>query len=552
MRKRMKSGLLAGFLVLAMVLSFIPVDQISAAETNVISTIDMKGFVPPVDGENPTIEGFAPAKGSHFHIATPADMKRYDLGGPPIYWADMSTGDYMKETDTFQGSNEDGYRLVAYLIPDEGYSFNENGKDIKLTYNGSTRYANRVRGSYPDTKGVLGNAISILTNDIVAETHIDEINMEGMTIPVDGENPTIEGFAPAEGSHFHIATLAEMKKYDLDDDPAYWVDCNENPPKKMKDTDTFSVFAFKGYRLRTYLIPDEGYSFDSNKEDITLKFNGLEYYAGSVLEVYKDPTGNAGNAVMIDSEEMRALQQPKEMIMEFPVKINIEQLGTATPGKETFKFETFQYLGHGDFPLKDDSITIENLTFTDDKACVEGTLRLKGVHNYEWNMFSQGIYLRMSKGTSDGWTYATEEYYLRPRSKEAVALNDLSDLEKVYYGVEPYIFKNGDCTPITPEEIVFNVSYDKEEVIEPEKPNPENPETPETPEVKPGTPEAKPGTPEVKPGTSEVKPGQTNNENKTVVTAAPKTADNSDVMLMAVIFMLALGTVITVNFKKSR
>ena len=549
MRKRMKSGLLAGVLVLAMVLSFIPVDQISAAETNVISTIDMKGFVPPVDGENPTIEGFAPAKGSHFHIATPADMKRYDLGGPPIYWADMSTGDYMKETDTFQGSNEDGYRLVAYLIPDEGYSFNENGKDIKLTYNGSTRYANRVRGSYPDTKGVLGNAISILTNDIVAETHIDEINMEGFTIPMDGKKPTIEGFAPAEGSHFHIATPAEMEKYHLDDDPAYWVDLDANPPKQMGDTDTFSIFNTKGYRLSTYLIPDEGYSFENNKKDITLKFDGSEHYIGSVFEVYKDPTGNAGNAVMIDSKELRANLRPKEMIMEIPVKINIEQLGTATPGKETFKFETFKHSGHGDYPLEDDSITIENLTFTDDKACVEGTLKLKGVHSDDYTMFAQGIFLRMSKGTSDGWTYATEEYFLLPRLKEEVALNDLSDLEKQYCGVEPFILKNDGYTPITPEEIVFNVSYDKEEVIDPEKPNPENPETPE---VKPGTPEVKPGTPEVKPGTPEVKPGQTNNENKTVVTAAPKTADNSDVMLMAVIFMLALGTVITVNFKKSR
>ena len=208
----------------------------------------------------------------------------------------------------------------------------------------------------------------------------------------------------------------------------------------------------------------------------------------------------------------------QDYIVEMPVSIAVKLTGDKKPAKETFKFEIYDLgVEDAEFEILNDSVTAENIAFDENGvAFIEGIIKIKVTGEDQLCNLTEGFNVRMVKGSTKGWTYASEQWRI-----ELFFENDALD-----FGIAVKEIVDGEISEEYANGMSFAVSY--EAVSEPDP-------------TEPGTTE--PGTTE--PGTTE--PG------KPADPQSPQTGDNSMMGLwIALLFVSGFGVVTTTVYTKKR
>ena len=254
-------------------------------------------------------------------------------------------------------------------------------------------------------------------------------------------------------------------------------------------------------------------------------------------------------------KEQRETPMLQFATLEIPYTLNVTLLGNKKPEKETFEFAARFYC-ENPVEILEDSITIENLTYKDNKAVASGKMKLRIYVEDIWN-YSEGFELKMVEGKSEGWNYAEEVWYVLPEVNETPTDPEVSGYKYILRSNDP-----ADVDAEPQESMYFNVSYEKNETnVTP--PNNDKPGNDVPNNDKPGTEvpnNDKPGT-DV---TNNDKPGTvtSNNDNPVVkpvattqvqtVSAVPKTGDNSNVAIPMAVLGLSLLAVAKVLVGKHK
>ena len=228
-----------------------------------------------------------------------------------------------------------------------------------------------------------------------------------------------------------------------------------------------------------------------------------------------------------------------EYTIDLPVSLIVKLTGDEKPGKETFKFEIYD-LGYKDaeFKIVNDTVVAENLEFNEDGlAFVGGTLKIKAVGEEQLSNLTEGFSVRMVKGSTKGWTYASEQWYI-----ELFFENDALD---VRIGVKEIV--DGEISEVYANGMSFAVRYEAVSEPDPIDPGPINPGP-----IDPGPIDPDPTEPDpTEPGTTEpdpTDPGEPANPQP------PETGDNSMMGLWtALLFVSGAGVVgITIYGRKKK
>ena len=150
----------------------------------------------------------------------------------------------------------------------------------------------------------------------------------------------------------------------------------------------------------------------------------------------------------------------QEYTIDLPFSLAVKLTGDEKPAKETFKFEIYD-LGVEDakFEIVKDGITVENLEFDENGvAFIEGSLKIKVTGKEQLSNLTEGFSVRMVKGSTKGWTYASEQWRIEPFFE-----NDALDLK---IAVKEII--DGEISEVYANGMSFSVGY--EAVTEPETP----------------------------------------------------------------------------------
>ena len=163
----------------------------------------------------------------------------------------------------------------------------------------------------------------------------------------------------------------------------------------------------------------------------------------------------------------------QDYTVEMPFSLAVKLTGDEKPAKETFKFEIYD-LGCDDteFEIVKDSITAENIAFDENGvAFIEGSLKIKVTGEDQLSNLTEGFSVRMVKGSTKGWIYASEQWRIEPFFE-----NDALDLniavKEIVEGEISEEYANG---------MSFAVSY--EAVSEPAPTDPTKPENPDSPQT---------------------------------------------------------------------
>ena len=150
----------------------------------------------------------------------------------------------------------------------------------------------------------------------------------------------------------------------------------------------------------------------------------------------------------------------QEYTIDLPFSLAVKLTGDKKPAKETFKFEIYDLgVEDAEFEIVKDSITVENLEFDENGvAFIEGSLKIKVTGEEQLSNLTEGFSVRMVKGSTKGWTYASEQWRIEPFFE-----NDALDLKiavkEIVDGKISEEYANG---------MSFSVGY--EAVTEPETP----------------------------------------------------------------------------------
>lgn len=150
----------------------------------------------------------------------------------------------------------------------------------------------------------------------------------------------------------------------------------------------------------------------------------------------------------------------QEYTIDLPFSLAVKLTGDEKPAKETFKFEIYD-LGCEDaeFEIVKDSITAENIAFDENGvAFIEGSLKIKVTGEEQLSNLTEGFSVRMVKGSTKGWTYASEQWRIEPFFE-----NDALDLK---IAVKEIV--DGEISEAYANGMSFSVGY--EAVTEPETP----------------------------------------------------------------------------------
>ena len=149
-----------------------------------------------------------------------------------------------------------------------------------------------------------------------------------------------------------------------------------------------------------------------------------------------------------------------EYTIDLPFSLAVKLTGDEKPAKETFKFEIYD-LGCEDaeFEIVKDSITAENIAFDENGvAFIEGIIKIKVIGEEQLSNLTEGFSVRMVKGSTKGWTYASEQWRIEPFFE-----NDALDLK---IAVKEIV--DGEISEEYANGMSFAVSY--KAVTEPETP----------------------------------------------------------------------------------
>ena len=150
----------------------------------------------------------------------------------------------------------------------------------------------------------------------------------------------------------------------------------------------------------------------------------------------------------------------QDYIVEMPVSIAVKLTGDKKPAKETFKFEIYDLgVEDAEFEIVKDSVTAENIAFDENGvAFIEGIIKIKVTGEEQLSNLTEGFSVRMVKGSTKGWTYASEQWRIEPFFE-----NDALDLK---IAVKEIV--DGEISEEYANGMSFSVSY--EAVTEPETP----------------------------------------------------------------------------------
>ena len=170
----------------------------------------------------------------------------------------------------------------------------------------------------------------------------------------------------------------------------------------------------------------------------------------------------------------------QDYIVEMPVSLAVKLTGDKKPAKETFKFEIYD-LGCEDaeFEILNDSVTAENIAFDENGvAFIEGIIKIKVTGEDQLCNLTEGFNVRMVKGSTKGWTYASEQWRIEPFFE-----NDALDLK---IAVKEIV--DGEISEEYANGMSFAVSY--EAVSEPDPTEPDPTESGTTEPSKPADPQS--------------------------------------------------------------
>ena len=286
--------------------------------------------------------------------------------------------------------------------------------------------------------------IKIEKGDLAPSTPVTNIAAT-VTAPAIGATPDyhpVYASTPENGVQMHEITWFKIAAADF-------TGRNEDNWVAMASDETFTTGYY--YSVHMYFNPNEGYKLT---ESTTGTVNGKPH----------DSTyGNVFDEGFSDyGAYLRGLFEPLavEYTIDLPFSLTVKLTGDEKPAKETFKFEIYD-LGVEDakFEIVKDSITVENLEFDENGvAFIEGSLKIKVTGEEQLNNLTEGFSVRMVKGSTKGWTYASEQWRIEP-SFENDALDPKIAAREIVDGEISEAYANG---------MSFSVGY--KAVTEPETP----------------------------------------------------------------------------------
>ena len=218
----------------------------------------------------------------------------------------------------------------------------------------------------------------------------------------------------------------------------------------------------------------------------------------------------------------------QDYIVEMPVSIAVKLTGDKKPAKETFKFEIYDLgVEDAEFEIVKDSITVENLEFDENGvAFIEGIIKIKVTGEDQLCNLTEGFNVRMVKGSTKGWTYASEQWRIEPFF-ENDALDLVITVKEIVDGEISEEYANG---------MSFAVSYEAVSEPDPTEPDP----------IKPDPTAPDPTAPDPTEPTE-------SNPNTGALDDVPQTGDNSMMGLwIALLFVSGVGVVGTTIYSRKK
>ena len=224
---------------------------------------------------------------------------------------------------------------------------------------------------------------------------------------------------------------------------------NEDNWGVMASDETFTTGYY--YSVDMYFNPNEGYKLT---ESTTGTVNGKPHDS-TYGNVFGEKFSNYG-------AYLRGLFEPLavEYTIDLPFSLAVKLTGDEKPAKETFKFEIYDLgVEDAEFEIVKDSVTVENIAFDENGvAFIEGIIKIKVTGEEQLSNLTEGFSVRMVKGSTKGWTYASEQWRIEPFFE-----NDALDLK---IAVKEIV--DGEISEEYANGMSFSVSY--EAVTEPETP----------------------------------------------------------------------------------
>ena len=325
------------------------------------------------------------------------------------------------------------------------YSLNLNGAKVSA---GSSAEDAAVKAENTDSFSPTGyKYIKIEKGDLTPGGNISVVNIAAtVTAPALGQTPD---YAPViVANPADSVCLEEVYWYKIA--IAAFTGTDEDIWDKMEADEVFEDGYY--YSVDLYFSTEDGYKIT---ETTTGTVNGMPHddtYGG----VYD------GNSYAYLSGLFEPLEL--EYTIDLPVSLFVKLTGDKKPAKETFKFEIYD-LGCEDaaFEIVNDTVVAENLEFDENGAAfVYGMLKIKVTGQEQLSNLTEGFKVRMVKGTAKGWTYAAEQWYVKP-----VVYEGLADAAfNIGYDVREIV--DGEISEIPANNMNFTVGY--EAVTEPETP----------------------------------------------------------------------------------
>ena len=264
--------------------------------------------------------------------------------------------------------------------------------------------------------------------------------------------------APALGQKPDYAPVIVANPADsVDLEEVYWYKIavadftgkDEDDWDEMKADEVFEDGYY--YSVDMYFNPNEGYKLT---ESTTGTVNGKPHDS-TYGNVFGEKFSNYG-------AYLRGLFEPLavEYTIDLPFSLAVKLTGDEKPAKETFKFEIYDLgVENAKFEIVKDGITVENLEFDENGvAFIEGSLKIKVTGEEQLSNLTEGFSVRMVKGSTKGWTYASEQWRIEPFF-ENDALDLVITVKEIVDGEISEAYANG---------MSFSVGY--EAVTEPGTP----------------------------------------------------------------------------------
>ena len=283
--------------------------------------------------------------------------------------------------------------------------------------------------------------IKIEKGDLAPSTPVTNIAAT-VTAPAIGATPDyhpVYASTPENGVQMHEITWFKIAAADF-------TGTEEDDWDAMASDETFTTGYY--YSVKMYFDTNDGYKMS---ESATGTVNGMHHddtYGG----VY-DSDSAAYLCGLFEPLET-------EYTIDLPFSLAVKLTGDEKPAKETFKFEIYDLgVEDAEFEIVKDSVTVENIAFDENGvAFIEGIIKIKVTGKEQLSNLTEGFSVRMVKGSTKGWTYASEQWRIEPFFE-----NDALDLK---IAVKEIV--DGEISEEYANGMSFSVSY--EAVTEPETP----------------------------------------------------------------------------------